>query len=65
MLLYTTEPLELVLGTGETRSFSSKNVDGILLEGEDSVDGFKISRILSTNPKAYLNTAYAPGKTIK
>lgn len=66
MLLYTPLPLELVLeGYDHYRCYKEIEFAGVKLQVEqlDSGRG-KITRILSTNPKDFLNPLFQPGNIV-
>ena len=35
------------------------------LEGENQIEGFIVSRVISTDPKDFLNISITPGKMLK
>jgi hypothetical protein len=62
MIIHSVTPIDMLLypetsARPETMPFS----DG-LLEGVKNQDGFTISRVISTNPKVFLDNRYAPGQ---
>ena len=66
MLLYTIQPRELVFSEELSQTQSvARMVNGVLLEGTEQSDGLHITRILSTNPRHFLNKDLAPGCVIQ
>lgn len=67
MILYTAMPLELVL-EGIDRKYDFKEIDyngiKIIIEPLDINHG-KIVRIISSNPRDYLNDKLSPGTIIE
>lgn len=66
MILHTIiDPLD-VLGNPQTNSYCYKNCkNGMVIEGIQDANGIKINRIISTNPKDYLNKDYSLGNYLK
>ncbi|SDN38929.1 YlzJ-like family protein [Acetanaerobacterium elongatum] len=64
MLLYTKEPYELIFQNQTNDKTVTKTVNGVLLEGCEQPDGLHITRVLSTDPKAYLRKEFSPGSII-
>jgi len=65
-MLYSIVPAELVFGQADlprSGDFGVRNipVDGGILEVSGAGDSMRVQRLVSTNPRAYLNPAYAPG----
>ncbi|MFA9380916.1 MAG: YlzJ-like family protein [Acetanaerobacterium sp.] len=70
MLLYTTEPYEMIFQGGApdmqgTAPPVARMINGVLVEGSEQPDGIHITRLLSTDPRHYLNPEFAPGSVIK
>lgn len=67
MILYTTMPEELIFPHKEDE-FSKQILvpinEGQLLLQQVSNHEFKVVRLISTDPMAYLNENYSPGKMI-
>jgi hypothetical protein len=66
MILYTTVPQELIFP--EENMFANQLVvdikEGHLILEQVSNQEFKVVRLISTDPNAYLNENYTPGKMI-
>jgi hypothetical protein len=68
MILYTDMPPELVLNGMNSHSpvYAELNVDGVLVQVEMiAPHQAKIVRLISPDPRHYLNPAFAPGRTIE
>ena len=63
MFLWTREPMENVLPSCDPRPITRKFTGGYL-EGFDTPEGFRVSRLVSTDLKNYLRTEYSPGSTV-
>lgn len=64
MVLYTIEPYEKIF-PAEPSAAQLINVGGGMLEGVRCENGIQITRLISTNPKMYLDKRYAPGEHYK
>ena len=65
MVLYTNQPLDLVLYRPERAAYEYRRVHNSVLEGVCGADGsFSVSRLISTDPRMYLDPRYAPGATL-
>lgn len=65
MVLYTNQPYELIFPNDTATSQNIGISDGII-ETLKSNDGkMHIRRLISTDPKAYLNPDYSPGAILK
>lgn len=63
MLLHTVIAIdEIMLGADSKPNFEYKKIDGKVFMGENTESGFRIERMISTNPKDYLLMDYYPGK---
>lgn len=60
MILWTVEQPERIFPR-KPEMIAYRNVDGGILEGVDTPDGFRIGRLISTNPALYLRADFAPG----
>lgn len=69
MILYTKEPYAAIFPQQAQADSMPQavcvRIDGVLAEGFAQADGFHIARLYSTNPRHYLNSAYAPGSVVK
>lgn len=67
MLLYTPIPVEQVLeGIDKKRDYKEIDIDGVKLLVEPlGLDKAKIIRIVSSNPKDYLNPKISPGNILE
>ncbi|MCD8502499.1 MAG: YlzJ-like family protein [Bacillaceae bacterium] len=67
MILYTTVPEELIFPQ-EEQVFAKQSIinvkEGHLYVEQVSPKDFRVVRLVSTDPMAYLNESYAPGKMI-
>ena len=61
MLIHSIAPLPLLLPPGGEPPQETLPVNGVLLEGRRTPEGFLVSRLISTNPADYLSGRYAPG----
>ena len=67
-MLYTIMPPELIIkrfALKKKKSLEIMNINGVILEGERTGDYFKIHRVISSDPNAYLNTNISPGSVLK
>ena len=64
MILWTIEPVDRIFPT-ELSKTVTMSISGGFLEGSISPKGFSVSRLISTNPKDYLNKEYSPGNIRK
>ncbi len=64
MILHTTVPYDKIFETNGIVSHAINTTDGIL-EGKMTAKGFVVSRLISTNPGAYLDKRYTPGGIYK
>lgn len=62
MVLHTIMNEYEVLGEYNSAKYSYQNKNGITFEGLKTDKGFQIQRVISTNPKDYLNPDYTYGK---
>ena len=60
MILWTVEPVDSIFPSPQPER-SIMEIDGGLLEGEKTPEGFKVSRLISTDPGLFLKEEYAPG----
>lgn len=60
MILWTVEPYDRIFPT-ELSKTVTMSISGGFLEGSMTQKGFSVSRLVSTNPKDYLNKEYSPG----
>lgn len=64
MTLYTIVPIENIFPS-EPPQTEIVNVGGSFLEGLRCENGIQITRLISTDPKMYLDKRYAPGESYK
>ncbi|MBC8570961.1 YlzJ-like family protein [Zongyangia hominis] len=65
MILYTTQPAELIFPTDASAyQCSTARVGGQLVMGVRQGRSFQVTRLLSTDPAAYLNPGFTPGAQI-
>ncbi len=65
MVLYTNEPFEAIFPQSTPVSTKSIQVPEGIVEASETAGGiFCVSRLISTDPRAYLNPKYAPGHSI-
>ena len=65
-MLYTIEnPDEVMAMEPSAPSFETIRLGSRLFEGVWDQNGFVIYRMISTNPKDYLNDSFMPGKRLK
>ncbi|WP_040196567.1 YlzJ-like family protein [Candidatus Soleaferrea massiliensis] len=62
-MLYTVVPIELLSYPAEEAKTEFKNITGGMLEMCKQDDGYKVVRLISTDPKMYLDDQYSPGRT--
>lgn len=60
MILWTVERPERIFPPKAEKTVY-RNVSGGLLEGVDTEKGFRVGRLISTDPSLYLRADYAPG----
>lgn len=60
MILWTIEPFDRIFPTELSKTVTMSIASGFL-EGSMTPEGFSVSRLVSTNPKDYLNKEYSPG----
>lgn len=65
MIIHSVTPYHFLLPEEAIPQASMKKVGGDYLEGQETPQGFQISRIHSTNPAMYLNSQYTPGALYK
>lgn len=64
-MIYTIVPIDIVLDNNNKLdcNYCEKYIDGQLVQLNKNNDGqYHISRIISTNPSAFLQEKYQPGK---
>ena len=71
-MLYTVIPIELVTGEALTREESRRRpvrsetmIEGGIAEGTETGHGFVLTRLISTDPRMYLDRRYQPGSVLK
>ncbi|MCR6096103.1 YlzJ-like family protein [Salipaludibacillus agaradhaerens] len=68
MILYTYQQLDMVFPPAQNSYTSYKMVQipggHLILEKEDEGEGYRISRLIATDPNMYLNPHYTPGRSI-
>lgn len=60
MVLYTIEPYDKIFPQ-EPCERQFVDVGGAMIEGMSGENGLQITRLISTDPKMYLDKRYAPG----
>lgn len=60
MILWTREPMDSVFPSCDPRPVL-RPIHGGYVEGTATADGFRVSRLISTDLKNYLRTEYSPG----
>ncbi len=66
MVLYTIEPYESVFGEECHADIKSIDVPEGIVEASAGEDGImSVSRLISTDPRAYLNPKYVPGSRLE
>lgn len=60
MILWTVESFDRIFPTEFSKTVTM-SIAGGFLEGNMTPEGFSVSRLVSTNPKDYLNSEYSPG----
>jgi hypothetical protein len=67
MILYTVLPIETVLeGLEQERDFIDIQLEGVTLTVEPvSLEEAVIVRLISTDPRHYLNPQFSPGRKIR
>ncbi|MBB5172017.1 YlzJ-like family protein [Texcoconibacillus texcoconensis] len=69
MILYTTQPQELIFPTDDKEFEKQQTIpfgDGHLVVEPDSesLDQYRVVRVISSNPNAYMDESLAPGATL-
>ncbi len=64
MILHTIVPLEQVFSQ-PAPEYRYRQMNNSYIEERREGDGYVISRVLSTNPRMYLNPNYQPGAVMK
>ncbi len=64
MILHTAVPYDKIFETNSVVVQTINTADG-MLEGKMTANGFVVSRLISTNPGAYLDKRYTPGGIYK
>ncbi len=70
-MLYTVVPAELVtgmtteIGYAHPRTLCEAAVDGGIAEGRMTARGLVLTRLISTDPRMYLDRRYQPGRIIR
>jgi hypothetical protein len=67
MILYTVLPIETVLeGLEQERNFVDIQLEGLTLTVEPvSLEEAVIVRVISTDPRHYLNPQFSPGRKVR
>lgn len=60
MILWTIEPIDRIFPTEPPKSVTM-SIKGGLLEGTRTPEGFAVTKLISTDPKLYLDPTNAPG----
>ena len=67
-MLYTVVPMEIVTGEtadGEKAAGCEAAIDGGIAEGKMTAHGLVLTRLISTDPRMYLDRRYQPGRVIR
>lgn len=64
MLIHSVAPLQMLMSPPENTPTQIRSCKYGFVEGVPGQDGFIISRIISTDPHAYLDQSYSPGSKI-
>ncbi len=65
-MLYTIMPIDLVLDEKQAENnYLEKSINGNLVQLNKNDDNYSVMRIISTNPKAFLDKKFQPGNFIK
>lgn len=67
-VLYTPYDIAMVLGNQEQAAEKTREVqvsDEVMLVVAETESGYRVKRLLSTNPNAYLLPQFQPGQKIK
>lgn len=65
MIIHSVAPLSALIYPTEGLDTTTVNYKSGYLQGKNSVDGFIVSRIISTDPMDYLDKDIYPGACIK
>ena len=64
MLIHSVAPLQMLMPPSENIPIQIRSCKYGFVEGVPGQDGFTISRVISTDPNAYLDQNYSPGSKI-
>ncbi|MEM1485427.1 YlzJ-like family protein [Oscillospiraceae bacterium PP1C4] len=64
MVLHTIIPIEQVMQQPDSVEYQYKQMHNSYIQGVNSNGKFTVSRLISTNPKLYLDPHYAPGELL-
>ena len=64
MVIHSVAPLSMLIPEAPVRPCEIRRFEGGFLEGQQDPDGFRISRLISTDPMLYLDPKYAPGQLL-
>jgi hypothetical protein len=64
MLIHSVAPLSNLLPAPVYPPLTTRRFAGGMLEGQETPEGFVLSRLYSTDPAMYLKSEYTPGMTI-
>ncbi len=64
MLIHSVTPVHYLKEQPEYPALTFKRFSGGFLEGQETPQGFMLSRLHSTDPRIYLKKEYAPGSEI-
>ena len=65
MILHSIVPIDYILPAENTVEYSYKRVNNSYIQGTKSEGKFTVTRLISTDPKMYLDPHYNPGQTLK
>lgn len=61
MFLYTTVPAELIMQQPDSMEYQYRQAHNSFIQGVEMNGNFTISRLISTNPRMFLDPRFAPG----
>ncbi len=62
MILHTIIPLDQIMQQSDPVEYEYREMHNTYIQGVNSNGKFTISRLISTNPRLYLDPHYAPGE---
>lgn len=64
MILHTNQPLDQILWQPNTSVYEYRQLHNSYIEGVQNGGEFTVSRLISTDPHMYLDSRFAPGRTL-